>query len=275
MSFRSFDAALLSTLLLLAACGSDAQTSPGGGTPDGSATGGSGGSTAGGSGGKSHADSGSGGVTAHDAASDVGGGGTPGTGGGAVEAGSGGSGAADSGSPGSGEDSGAGPDASARDGAIDAAPQDAGACVGTRLVDISFDAQGISATSADPDHTPSEVLDGDATTAWFGGASDATPVLTWTGTRDDCITEIKTTNTAAVPGVWAGWGYESVVVKVLDSSNLVVFAQTVPMTGSPDPNGDVTIPNGVVGRKVVLAFSGLEGTNTTGGVAELNVIARH
>jgi hypothetical protein len=276
MALRSLEGVVVTSVLLLVACGSDSRPPPAGGTRDAGASGGSGGASTGGASGGGP-DSGSGGVAPRDASSDTGSGGTAGSGGVAVDAGSGGSGGTDSGATGAGGDAGTAPDA-AIDAAIDAAPPDAGACVGTRLVDISSNVVSVSASTSVnlTDNPPQEVVDGDPATAWFGGSGDQFPVLTWTGTRDDCITEIKTTNTEGA-SIFVGWGYESVRIKVLDSTNALVFSQTVPTVGSPDPNVDVTIPNGVVGRKVVLEFSGLEtaDSHTTGGIAELTVLAKH
>jgi len=116
-------------------------------------------------------------------------------------------------------------------------------------------------------------VDGDATTGWYDLATRANATFTWTGTADDCITEIDTTNTALVTA-HPNWGFESVVVSVLTANGTTVFTQTVSMTGSPDPNLAVKPPGGVVGRRVTLAFSGLETGKTSGGIAELNVKAK-
>jgi hypothetical protein len=63
-------------------------------------------------------------------------------------------------------------------------------------------------------------------------------------------------------------------VRVLNSSGTEIFTRTQAMPGN-DPNLAIVIPGGgVVGRRVTLAFSGIENNRNTGGIAELNVKAK-
>jgi hypothetical protein len=61
---------------------------------------------------------------------------------------------------------------------------------------------------------------------------------------------------------------------VLDASSTAVFTSATMTLAHPNPNLDLTVPNGVVGRSVVLEFSGLETAHFTGGIAEFSVTGK-
>jgi hypothetical protein len=116
-------------------------------------------------------------------------------------------------------------------------------------------------------------VDGDRATSWFsaGPAADGgVSVFRWTGARDDVITSLAILSNAehADASVRTGFGFESLTVQILDAGGAVVFEQTVSLGGTPDP--DITFTPNVVGREVVLSFTGHEDP-TCGGISELQV----
>ncbi len=229
----------------------------------GGASGGAGGAGGGASGGAGGAGGGAGGG----ASGGAGGGASGGAGGagGGASGGAGGKGGA--GGAGGGGVADAGPDGSGDGG-------DAGSpCGGATTVDVT--SQGTPSAingSGNTSYTPARATDGDTTTGWYGGFNQTMPTFIWTGSQDDCITEIHTTNTANV-AARQNQGFNSVVVSIRNAQGTEVFTITKSLAGTPDPDIAVTT-NGVVGRSVRLAFSGLEGNNTSGGIAEINVKAK-
>jgi hypothetical protein len=198
--------------------------------------------------------------------------GAAGTAGNAGAAGHAGNNGADGGEPDGGET----PDASTPDGGaeVDAAVN----CTGATTVDVTKDgsvAASSTSTSLSNRWVATRAVDGDVTTGWYGGNTRNDVTFTWTGTADDCITQIDITQTAMVMNR-ADENYQSVIVDVLSATGTTpLFTQTVSLTGQPAPNPVVNVSNGgVVGRRVRLAFSGLPQGQTTGGMAELNVKAK-
>lgn len=117
-------------------------------------------------------------------------------------------------------------------------------------------------------------VDGDLTTSWFsaGPGSTGQTVFRWTGAQDDLIREIAIISNRenSVPAFRTNFGFGTVLVQVLDAAGAVVFEQSLALDGTPDP--DVTVTPNVVGRVVVLTFSGHEDP-TCGGFGELQITA--
>jgi hypothetical protein len=65
-------------------------------------------------------------------------------------------------------------------------------------------------------------------------------------------------------------GFEAVLVEITDSAGTLVWAMEIDLAGTPDP--DVVIEPDVIGRTILLTFTGQE-NSSTGGFAELAVFA--
>ncbi len=131
----------------------------------------------------------------------------------------------------------------------------------------------VEASSVYPGYSAAMATDGDVTTSWFSAGSNVegpTSTFRWAGARDDFIGSIAILSNAehSVPEVRTGFGFGSVNVQVLDASGAVVFEQGFLLDGTPDPNV-LARPN-VVGRSIVLVFSGHESPDC-GGFSELQV----
>lgn len=115
-------------------------------------------------------------------------------------------------------------------------------------------------------------VDGDRRTSWFsaGPGADGTTTYQWIGARDDLITSVAILSNRehARPDFRTGFGFGQVRIQVLDAAGAVVFDEVVELPGTPDP--DVSVSPGVVGRQVVLIFSGHEDP-TCGGIGELEI----
>jgi hypothetical protein len=119
----------------------------------------------------------------------------------------------------------------------------------------------VTASSTFSSATPASLaVDGDKTTSWFGkGAS----TFTWTGTKDDLVTEVRITGSPQ-----ANAGFASVTVEVLDEFGDSDFTETAQLSGTPDP--EVVVRPGVKGRTVKLTFTGPEDPSHAG-FAELKI----
>jgi Mg-chelatase subunit ChlD len=117
-------------------------------------------------------------------------------------------------------------------------------------------------------------VDGNPATSWFsaGPGAGGITMFTWTGVQDDFIGSIGivSNRSHADPVVRTGYGFGAVTVQVLDAAGIVVFEEVVDLAGTPDP--DVLVTPNVVGRCVVLIFSGSEALDC-GGFAELVISA--
>jgi len=158
--------------------------------------------------------------------------------------------------------------------AIEVAPNNTPLTAGT-IVEIADEGTVTASTTYDESFEAALSVDGDRSTSWFsaGPGSDGTSVYRWTGTKDDTIAKIALLSNAEnrVPDFRTGFGFGSVTVQVLDVDDNVVFEQTVALDGTPDP--DVAVSPGVIGRSVVLTFTGHEDA-TCGGFSELEIQAR-
>jgi hypothetical protein len=115
-------------------------------------------------------------------------------------------------------------------------------------------------------------VDGDRTTSWFSAGSNTEPVtvFSWIGAQDDLITSVEVFSNSQHrdPSVRTGFGFNTVTVQILDAAGAVMYEETVALPGTPDP--DVLVKPGVVGRTVLLVFSGHEDP-TCGGISELRI----
>ena len=134
---------------------------------------------------------------------------------------------------------------------------------------------GVNATSEFSSQFPASLaVDGDPTTSWFSGGSNAdgdTSTFAW-GSPSDALFNIDTVKVVSnaansTPDFRSGFGFEQVEV-VVARKGKTVWSQTVPLPGTPDP--DVTVHPGVVGDRVYLYLTGHEAANC-GGFAELIV----
>jgi hypothetical protein len=131
---------------------------------------------------------------------------------------------------------------------------------------------GLVASSTFSSEFPASLaIDGDPTTSWFSKSpgTDGSTTLTWTGARNDLITEVRVVGNAAnsKPEL-RKLGFGSVMVEVLDEFGDPDFSETVQLPGSPDP--DVLVRPGVQGKTVRLTFRGHEDPSR-GGVSEVKI----
>ena len=146
----------------------------------------------------------------------------------------------------------------------------------TPLPEPNFDATSegsVQASSTSSGYPASSAIDGDTTTSWFSRGPNIdgpTSTFQWTGLRDDLITSltILSNKDHSNPSFRTGYGFDSVMVQILDAAGSIVFEETIELPGTPDP--DVILKPGVVGRSVVLIFSGHESVDC-GGIGELVV----
>jgi hypothetical protein len=131
----------------------------------------------------------------------------------------------------------------------------------------------VGASTVFEGYPPILSADGDFSTSWFSTGPEAGPTAyLWTLNEERCIAQIKLTGNAlhSNPAFREDFGFGSVTVKVLDRETELVFQQTWPLDGTPDP--EVTVATGgVMGSRVVLEFTGHE-NNDCGGFSELEVL---
>jgi hypothetical protein len=141
---------------------------------------------------------------------------------------------------------------------------------------VSISREGsVSATSTYSSQFPTSAgVDGDPHTSWFSaGARDGnTTTYTWTGQRDDRITEVYILGNEenSDPNNRRGFGYKNVQIQIVDGNGNVVYDQG--FQGPSDQVPEVDAHMNVVGRKVVLRLSNRESPDC-GGFGELNIVA--
>jgi serine/threonine protein kinase len=141
---------------------------------------------------------------------------------------------------------------------------------------VSISSEGsVSATSTYSGQFPvSAGVDGNVRTSWFSaGARDGnTTTYTWTGQRDDRITDVVIVGNAqnSDPANRRGFGYGSVEIQVIDGAGNVVYDQG--FSGPSTAVNEVHATPNAVGRRVVLKLSGRESSDC-GGFGELNIVA--
>ena len=136
---------------------------------------------------------------------------------------------------------------------------------------------GVSASSVyanDPQFNAAKAVDGFTSTSWFsaGSNAEAASVLTWARTTDIDIGSIEIVGNGSHSTVSfrTGFGFSSVTAQVFNSSGGLVWEDSRPLPGTPDPT--VTFTPDVEGNTVTLIFGGHEDANC-GGFSELTVSA--
>ena len=138
---------------------------------------------------------------------------------------------------------------------------------------IVTDEGDVAVESEYSDQYPKELAtDHDTGTSWFsaGEADGQSTTFTWTNDRDDLITLVRIIGNGdnEDASIRSGFGFDAVLVKVLDEAGDVDFEETVSLDGTPDPT--VQVRPGVEGRTVVLELIGHEDP-TCGGFSELEI----
>jgi hypothetical protein len=146
----------------------------------------------------------------------------------------------------------------------------------TPIPEPNFDAAGegeVQASSTYPGYSPEMVRDGELSSSWFSAGSKvdgSTSFFRWTGIQDDWIGSITLISNREhiVPDYRTGFGFGLVTIQVLDASGNVVYEEIAELPGTPDP--DITVKPEVVGREIVMIFTGHESPDC-GGFAELQI----
>lgn len=120
-------------------------------------------------------------------------------------------------------------------------------------------------------------IDGDVSTSWFSAGSEvdgATSTYEFIMTDDHCIDELEIIGNGSHENsdFHTGFGFDSLVVEVLDTGNRVVFTGEYPLLGSPDDTQVIDV-GGVLGHRVRLSYSEHESPDC-GGFSELRVTGR-
>ena len=117
----------------------------------------------------------------------------------------------------------------------------------------------------------SDAVDGDLTTSWFSGGSDADGSesrFDWTLTDPECIVGMNFTGNGRHPEFPTNYGFGSMTVQVLDAAGGVQYSRVLDLEGTPDPG--VNLEFDAYGVKLRLLFTGHESPDC-GGFAELAV----
>jgi hypothetical protein len=125
------------------------------------------------------------------------------------------------------------------------------------------------------EYPASLAIDGNPGTSWFSAGSNVdgdTSVYTWTSPSPIPITKVEILSNShnSDPSVRSGYGFDSVLVEVLNAEGRNIFSGVQFLNGTPDPDISVDIGADVVGQTVRLSFSGHEAPDC-GGFAELHV----
>lgn len=135
--------------------------------------------------------------------------------------------------------------------------------------------EGIVEASSIYDSTfpASLATDGDLSTSWFSAGAikgDGIPTFVWTGVQEDFIASIDIISNRghSVEFFRTNYGFGMVKVQVFDAADNLVYEETVPLNGTPDP--DVHVEPNVVGQWILLTFTDGEAPDC-GGFAELFV----
>ncbi len=117
-------------------------------------------------------------------------------------------------------------------------------------------------------------VDDNFTTSWFSdgpGPNDTPAVFTWSVLQPYCISQITMTGNGLHQNqsFQENFGFESVVVRVFDAADTVVFQQMFSLAMTPDPPM-IAFPD-VEGVRVELELSDHESSNC-GGFSELEIV---
>ena len=138
---------------------------------------------------------------------------------------------------------------------------------------IAFDGEPWATSTYSASFNPRLAIDGDLTTSWFSAGPEPGGVPTeyvWDSIIDECIANVTVTGNGshANPSFRTGYGFGSVTILVVDADDRIVWSEVEPLPGTPDP--EIRVSPGVVGRLVVLQFTGHE-AGDCGGFSELGV----
>lgn len=129
-------------------------------------------------------------------------------------------------------------------------------------------------TVFDDNYQPYLSVDGSFASSWFSSGPEGgdTPSLyTWSVLSPVCIAQINITGNGlhSNPSFREGFGFGSVVIRVFDEADDVVFQQMFGLAGTPDPPV-VAFPN-VEGVRVELELANHE-NSSCGGFSELELV---
>lgn len=131
----------------------------------------------------------------------------------------------------------------------------------------------VFASTVFPGYSASLGVDCDTTTSWFSTGPEPNnqpTIYRWTGAREDKITTIFVQSNGDHPQFPTDFGFGRVTVRVRNAAGDVVYEESVPLPGTPDPTL-VLHPN-VMGKVVELLYSGHESPDC-GGMSELRIYA--
>ena len=140
---------------------------------------------------------------------------------------------------------------------------------------IDITDQGVvGASTTFQNFEPALAVDTDLSTSWFstGPEPGNSPTdYVWTTAADRCIDRILIVGNGQNENTSfrTDFGFESVTVRVFDSTDNLTFEETRGLPGTPDPTTTVEI--GQIGNRVVLALFDHE-DDACGGFAELQVL---
>lgn len=118
--------------------------------------------------------------------------------------------------------------------------------------------------------------DGDLATSWFSSGPEPgnlPSTFTWTVLDPHCIEQLTLTGNGLHqnPAFRESFGFESVVVRVYDEHDEIVFQQMTSLAGTPDPT--VVVEPRVTGVRIELELSEHESSDC-GGFGELEILGR-
>ncbi len=151
---------------------------------------------------------------------------------------------------------------------------DAVRCDGEATLEQNITSEGAvnASTIFSGTYPPGNSVDGELETAWFsagpGAEVGSDSVFSWIGAQDRCIKTISIEGNGQTIFP-TDFGFAQMTVEVRNSDDTVVFSKVEPLPGTPDPS-TVVDTAGVVGRSVILRFSGHESSDC-GGFSELNI----
>jgi len=148
-------------------------------------------------------------------------------------------------------------------------------CDGSADLEVPITADGtVSASTEYSSSFRAELsVDGDLTTSWFSsGPESMLTEYVWTAPSDECIGSLSVIGNDNHDNrdFRTGYGFGRVTVQVRLADDTIVYSDVVSLPGTPDPAVEQS-PE-VVGRKVVLLFTGHE-ADDCGGFSELTVEA--
>jgi hypothetical protein len=126
-------------------------------------------------------------------------------------------------------------------------------------------------------YSPELSIDDNMGSSWFsaGPEPDGTPTIyEWYVQQDHCLDTIEIVGNGDHDEVdfRQGYGYETMVVEVFDTSGSPVYTESFDLSGTPDPTVSIDL-DGTLAHRVVLQLSGHEAADC-GGFSELVIVGR-